>query len=214
MRYTSVTALLLILLFGQHIDAQELIFKSFNHLEDNTTARINRRRDVNGQGCAIIIIKHNFKDFKVETGKEYEALEEKVGETWVWVSPDEYRIVLRKEGYLPFPFDLKGKLQQLETYELIITDEFGDIKINATKAEIWLDNKLAGRDSIILTLKEGRYVLRATREKYYEEEKFAVLNAGDNLEFNFDLKPKTGSLVLSSIPQETKGADIYIDNEN
>ena len=62
----------------------------FKHLENNTTARIFKKTDVNGQNCAVLIIKHNFKEFEVETGKGYESMIEKVGETWVWLSPDEF----------------------------------------------------------------------------------------------------------------------------
>lgn len=192
--------------------AQELIFKDFKYLDGNTTARIYRHRDVNGQNCAVLIIKHNFKDFKVEAGKGYEYLEEKTGETWVWLSPDEYRIVIRKEGYIPFSYNLKDKLVSLETYELIITDEFGYIDVNAPDAQIWLDNKPVAKDTFSFILKEGKYVLKATREKYYEQEKFITVNAGDNLECNFDLKPKMGNAIFSSTSAETKGADIFIDN--
>ena len=193
-------------------NAQELIFKEFKHLEGNTTARINRKRDVNGQNCAIIIIKHNFKNFKVESGKGYEALEEKTGETWLWLSPDEYRLVIRKVGYLPFPFDLKNKLLSLETYELTITDGFANLTVNAPKAQIWLDNKPVAQNKYVFVLKEGRYVLKATREKYYEEEKFMVLNAGDIKELNFNLKPKLGKLILNSEPSGANEANIYISD--
>jgi len=99
------------------IKAQELKVVSFKYLEGNTTARVNRRRDVNGQNCAVVIIKHNFNDFTVEAGKDYEHLEEKTGETWVWLSPDEYQLVIRKKtGYIPLQIPLKDELKELETY--------------------------------------------------------------------------------------------------
>jgi hypothetical protein len=208
----SVTSILLLLINLEPF-AQELKVVSFKHLEGNTTARVNRRRDVNGQNCAVVIIKHNFKDFTVEAGRDYEHLEHKTGETWVWLSPDEYQIVVRKEGYIPLQYAIKDKLKELETYELVLTDEYGYIKVTAPNAQIWLDEIPVAKDGYEFRLKEGRYTLKATREKYYEQEKFIALNAGDNLEYSFELKAKTGSLSVSSSPGNTKGADIYINND-
>jgi len=195
------------------INAQELKVVSFKHLDGNTTARVNRRRDVNGQNCAVVIIKHNFNDFTVESGKGYENLEEKTGETWVWLSPDEYQIVIRKAGYIPLQYSLKDKVKELETYELVVSDEFGSIHVKAPDAQIWLDDKAVAKNEYTFRLKEGRYIVKATRDKYYPQEKFASLNAGDNIEFNLDLKPIMGNLSVTSSPNTTKGADILIDNQ-
>src|SRR5690606_6983927 len=110
--YRSVLIIIIFFSIATYSNSQELILKEFKHLEGNTTARIYRKRDVNGQNCAVLIIKHNFKNFIVESGKGYEALEEKTGETWVWLSPDEYRIVIRREGYIPFEINLRDKLKE------------------------------------------------------------------------------------------------------
>ncbi len=192
--------------------AQELKVVSFKHLEGNTTARVNRKRDINGQNCAILIIKHNFNDFSVEAGKDYEHREEKKGETWLWLSPDEYQIVIRKTGYIPLQVSLKNKLKELETYELIVTDEFGSVHVKAPEAQIWLDDKAVAKNEYTFRLKEGRYIIKATRHKYYSQEKFVALNAGDDLEYIFNLKPIMGNLNILSSPNATKGADIFIDN--
>jgi len=200
-------------MFTQNSISQELIIKDFKHLDGNPSARINKEKDVNGQYCSILIIKHNLGDFEVETGKGYERIEKKKGETWVWVSPDEYQIVIRREGYLPFKFDLKNRLIELETYELIITNEYGIIQVNAPQAQIWLDDKAIARDNYFGKFKKGNYNLKATRKNYYEEEKFILLNPGDSINLNFNLKPKIGNLLINSSPSETMGAKIYINNE-
>jgi molybdopterin-guanine dinucleotide biosynthesis protein len=196
------------------INAQELKLVSFKHLKGNTTARVNRRRDVNGQNCAVVIIKHNFNDFTVEAGKDYEHLEEKTGETWVWLSPDEYQLVIRKKtGYIPLQIPLKDELKELETYELVVTDEFGTIEVEAPNAQIWLDDKAVAKNEYTFRLKEGRYTIKATRDKYKTQEEWISLNAGDYIKHNFNLQPKMGTLDISSSPNATKGADIFIDNK-
>lgn len=195
------------------INAQEFKVVSFKHLDGNTTARVNRRRDVNGQNCAVVIIKHNFNDFTVESGKGYENLEEKTGETCVWLSPDEYQIVIRKAGYIPLQYSLKDKIKELETYELVVTDEFGSIQVKAPDAQIWLDDKAVAKDEYTFRLKEGRYIIKATRDKYYPQEKFTSLNAGDNIELNLDLKPIMGELNIISESSKFIGANIYIDGK-
>lgn len=216
--YFNKAALFVLLLgfFANNSIAQELKLKDFNHLEGNTSARIYKETDVNGQSCAIIIIKHNFGDseFEIETGKDYEKRINKTGETWIWVSPDEYQIVIRRKGYLPFKFDdLKNKLIGLETYELIITNEYGRITVNAPDAQIWLDNKSIAKNYYLGKLKKGKYNFRATRDNYYEEQKFVILNPGDSINLKFILKPKMGNLLINSSPSETIGAQIYINNE-
>ncbi|MBK7481042.1 MAG: PEGA domain-containing protein [Bacteroidales bacterium] len=208
--YKSILIVFFIFSFAFHSSSQELILKEFKHLEGNTTARIYRKRDVNGQNCAVLIIKHNFKNYTIETGKGYEALEEKTGETWVWLSPDEYRVVIRRAGYIPFEFNLRDKLKELETYELTITDEFGNIIIHASKAVIWLDDKIIGNDSCTIQLKKGEYRIKATKENFYDEEINVILNPGETKNINLNPKPILGNLIINSSPS---GAKVYINNK-
>lgn len=179
---------------------QELKVIHFNILTNNTSARIYPETDINGYNCAIIIIKHNFKNYIVETGRDYERLEEKIGETWVWVSPEEYRLVIRKQGYVPLEIDLKNKLVPLETYELVVTDGYGQIIAKSEKSEFFLDGKKIGYDSICINIKEGQYILKATKEKFYSEEKYINLKSGETKSFVFNLKPRTGKLRLNISP--------------
>lgn len=192
--------------------AQELKLKGFIHLDGNTTARINKRRDVNGQYCAIIIIKHNFKDFKVESGKDYEHLEEKIGETWVWVSPDEYQIVIRKEGYIPFRYSFKDKLKELETYELIITDEFGFLKVEALGSTIWLNNNQVGKNNYKTRLKKGDYVLKATKRNHEDDKKLVTINAGEEIVINLEPIPYRANVIIESNPSDAIGSSIFIND--
>jgi hypothetical protein len=201
------------------INAQELKVVSFKHLKGNTTARVNRRRDVNGQNCAVVIIKHNFKNFninkndKIDSGMGPEHAEQKTGEIWVWLSPDEYQLIIRKTGYIPLQIPLKDELKELETYELVVTDEFGTIEVVAPDAQIWLDDKAVAKNEFTFRLKEGRYTLKATRDKYKTQEEWISLNAGDYIKHNFDLQPKMGTLDISSSPNAARGAEIFIDNK-
>lgn len=210
-----IIILLLIISFVYNSNSQELKLKEFNHLKGNTSARINRETDINGQFCAIIIIKHNFGDseFEIDAGRDFQKRIDKVGETFIWVSPDEYQIVIRRKGYLPYKVDLKNKLEELETYELIITNEYGIINIEAPHAQIWLDNKPVAKNYYLNRLKKGNYNFRATRENYYNEEKNVLLNPGDSINLKFNLRPKMGNLLINTSPSETVGAKIYINNE-
>lgn len=221
--------ILLFILKSIQINAQELKVASLNHLKKNTSARITREKDVNGQFCALVIIKHNFKDFninkedRIDSGMEPEKIEQKIGEIWVWLSPDEYQLVIRKVGYIPLSVDLKDKLKENETYELKITDEYGQILVNAPNALIWLDNQAVDYNNYTFRLKEGKYIVKATRENYFIEEQFVILNAGDSIKLNFKLKPKEQTVsdigVISEIEPDSFGilninaleASIWID---
>jgi len=205
----TLTTILFLLLSIIDANSQELTVKRFKHLENNTTARIHKKRDINGQYCAIIILKHNFKDFTIESGIGDEGIINKMGETWIWLSADEYRIVIKKSKYIPLEYNLKNKLKPYETYELVVTDGFAFVKVTAPDTKIWIDDKFAGSNEYLFNLKEGKYILKATRDKYYDEEKLLILNAGDNIEHTFNLKPKMGNLVVKSNPL---GADIFIND--
>lgn len=211
--YRSVLIIIIFFSIATYSNSQELILKEFKHLEGNTTARIYRKRDVNGQNCAVLIIKHNFKNFIVESGKGYEALEEKTGETWVWLSPDEYRIVIRREGYIPFEINLRDKLKELETYELVLTDDFGSILINAPGANIWINNKLVSKDEYKSRLKEGDYNIKATKDNCSPDERNVKMIAGDSLKIQLAPSPFKAKVVIESEPINTYGASIIIDGQ-
>jgi hypothetical protein len=210
---SKLFAIILLLIIPLISNSQELNVKVFQKLENNTSARIYKETDINGQNCAIIIIKHNFRNYLVETGKDYEKLEEKVGETWVWVSPDEYRLVIRKQGYIPLEFDLKNKLSSLETYELVVTDGYGFIEVNAPNSSIYIDEKYAGRDRYSFKLKDGNYSIKVTQEKHYSEQKLVTVHPGEKHMENFQLKPIQGELIIKSKPSLNMGSQLYINNE-
>lgn len=208
-----ITITFLLFLFSS-IFSQELMVKDFRHLRNNPSARMSDFTDANGQKCVIIIIKHNIGNFDVETGIGIENTEIKNGEIWIWVSPDEYQLVIRKgKPYLPLVYNLKNKLKETEVYELVITDEYGIIRIDAPNAQIWLNNKPVAQNYYLSKFKKGKYNFRATRKSYYDEEKFVLLNPGDSINLKFILKPKIGNLQINSSPPETVGAKIYINNE-
>ncbi len=192
--------------------SQELKVKNFRHLKNNPSARMSDKTDASGRKCAIIIIKHNIGEFDIEAGIGIEDEEILKGETWIWVSPNEYRLVIRKgKPYFPLEYKL-NKLKEAEVYELTITNEFGIIRVNAPNAQIWFDNKPVGKNSFVFNKKEGNYIVKATREKYYNEEKFIILNAGDDTLINFNLKPKLGNLIVNSSANETSGANVFIND--
>ena len=193
--------------------SQEFKVLEFKHLENNTTARIYKKNDVNGQSCGVLIIKHNFSDFTIETGKGYEGKESKIGETWLWLSPDEYQLIIRKEGYVPLYYSLKDKIQSLETYELTVTNDYGIVEINIPKAEILLDGQKVGESNCVLNLKEGKYTVKATRQNYYSDERKIIVNAGDSLKIEYDLKAQMGILTVNSKDNSAKDASIYINNK-
>ena len=206
----------ILLLFGT-IQLQAQIPKmkkvSLNRLENDMTARVNEKKDVNGNKCAVVIITSNIGDYEVEAQKGIEDKFIQTGEKWLWLSPDEYELIIRKDGYMPLSIDLKNQLEPLETYRLTISDEFGTINVTALDAQIWLDNKPVAKNEYSFHEKEGKYIIKATGDKYYEEEKFVSLYAGETIDLKFDLKPKTGTLVINSNPKDTKktisGTDTY-----
>lgn len=212
----KIITLTFIFFFVSSVFSQELKVKNFRHLKNNPSARMSDITDVSGRKCAIIIIKHNIGEFDIDAGIGIEDEKKLNGDTWIWVSPDEYRLVIRKgKPYFPLEYSLKNRLRENEVYELTITitNEYGIIRVNAPQAQIWLDNKPAGKNSFEFNkLKEDKYIVKATRDKYYDEEKFIILNAGDDTLLHFNLKPKLGNLIVNSSKNETSGANVFIND--
>ena len=207
-----ITCVILLGVFNNSANAQELKLIDFKHLVEDVSARISEVKDVNGKKCALVIIKSNIADYSVESAKGIEDQKVKIGERWLWLSSDEYQLVIRKEGYVPLEIDLNKKLKELETYELILSDDYGILSVEANDAFIWLDNNQIGKNIVNLKLKKGKYIIKATRENYYKEERFVILDAGDSLNYSLKLKPKMGNLIINSFPTETMGAEIFINN--
>jgi hypothetical protein len=212
MKKAQFLLLIIFTILAKNSYSQEFKVLNFKHIENNTTARIYKKNDVNGQSCGVLIIKHNFSDFIIETGKGYEGKENKIGETWLWLSPDEYQLIIRKEGYVPLYYNLKDKIQSLETFELTVTNDYGVVEINIPKADILLDGQKVGESNCVLNLKEGSYIVKAIRQNYYPDERKIIINAGDSLDIEFDLKAKMGNLTITTKDNSANGASVYIDN--
>jgi len=191
---------------------QELKVTEFNHLVNNTTARIYQKKDINGQNCGVLIIKSNLKDFSIETGKGFEAREDKIGETWLWLSPDEYQLIIRKEGYIPLYYNLKNKINSFETYELVVTDDFGFLKVEAQGSIIWLNNNQVGKNRYETRLIKGDYILKATKINHEDDKKLVTINAGEEIAINLEPIPYQANVIIESKPSETIGSSIFIND--
>ncbi|MDE5422430.1 hypothetical protein L3073_09450 [Ancylomarina sp. DW003] len=218
--YTLLLIVLIASFNSVDINAQELVelvSSSMQELEGNTTARVNMPRDnageplkdINGNNLALLIIKHNFKNFIIETAITNEGIIRKPGETWVWLSPEEYEVVITKEGYIPFTCPM-CKLEALKTYEISVSDGYASLEVVAPNAKIWLNERFVSDSKYIFRLKEGQYTVKATRDKYHTKEEFVSLKASESRVLSINMKPKLGSLKLDL---KQLNVDVYIDNK-
>ncbi len=200
-------------LVSYQIHAQELNLLSFKYLERNLSARINEQVDVNGKKCAVVIIASSFDDYEVEAKRGIEHGLEVTGEKMFWLSPDEYELIIRKKGYLPFSINLKDKLKSLETYKIVLSDDYGVIDISAPNAKIFIDDRLKGENQFTFREKTGKYLVKTAREKFYSQDTLVYLHPGDDKKLNFQLQPILGKLSINSVSNEFLGADIFINDK-
>ncbi len=208
----AVLVFILTMLFPA-IYAQNINLLSFEHLKDDVSARLNQQVDVNGKKCAVVIIVSNIEDYEVEAKRGIEHSFDKTGEKYIWLSPDEYELVIRKKGYMPLSINLKDKLRSLETYKIVLSDDYGVIDISAPNAKIWINDRFMAEDKYLFREKTGEYTIKATRDKYYLQDERVFLHPGDSVKLHFDMNPIMGKLSLKAESYRFRGAKVYINEQ-
>ncbi len=161
------------------------------------------------------------------------------GYLYVTSLPEDSAIVYldgKEVGYTPYKNDrltsgkyllkvTKNLFNQVEEY-IVIQDEakteknvvlnknFGEITVIAKDANIYVNDKLVGKDEYVAKLSAGKYkVITSIDERYYDGKEDVYIARGDNKTIDLTPKPKMGSISVFVEPQDASNALIYIDNE-
>ncbi|MGC9331965.1 MAG: PEGA domain-containing protein [Bacteroidales bacterium] len=89
---------------------------------------------------------------------------------------------------------------------------FATLSIKATPGtSLYIDGQKKGTGEWEGSLFPGIYSVTAEKDKHYKEKKQVKIVAGEDQNLSFDLKGKTGSLDVITMPI---AAEIYLNNEN
>ena len=212
----------------QSLSAQHISVESFVPAINDMDARINPKRDQNGELAALI------KVITTETGFSWEAgmlgivaTEQKVSEIWVYIPRGSQRITikhpqlgqLRNYAY-PIPIEaatvyemrlVTGRIEttvippELESQWLLITAE-------PNTALIYLNDAFEATGVLQKRLLPGTYTYRVENNLYHTEAGRITVTSDKRAELSVKLKPNFGFIEVKSTPET--GARVQINGRD
>lgn len=98
----------------------EIWVKSFTKLKDDPTALENKVLTADGRPCALIKVQTLLDDLEFDANMEIPKVEKQEKGYWVFVSPEESRLQILKEDFLPFEYhiDTQYVVESYQVYKM------------------------------------------------------------------------------------------------
>ncbi len=166
-----------------------------------------------------IKLKPNFGQIAVtsspENGMKIYLDDENTGkttpDTLINISSGNHIVQLRDKWYHSQGKKIKVQDDQVTDIAFEMRKAFGKLTISTNPdAVIYIDDEKKGDGTWSGRLLSGYYTVKVEKDRYYNEEKQVKIEAGEDQNLEIELKGKTGSLDVMSMPI---AAEIYLDNE-
>ena len=212
------------------IQAQILAFKDDFKLEENDMDALihHYKIDQNGNKMAIIKMVNPNKGFAFDIGSIGDALvEEKKGETWVFVPQNTKRITVNHEslGVLrnyEIPLEIEaGRVYSVTLISGTVKKEVVEappdfIKINSIPegADIFINDIPLNKKTPLTnhSIAIGEYTITLSKPLYYNYKRSVTIKPNEENKFTFTLRPNFGSLQCIA-DKDLQDAVIFIDEE-
>ena len=212
------------------IQAQILAFKDDFKLEENDMDALihHYKIDQNGNKMAIIKMVNPNKGFAFDIGSIGDALvEEKKGETWVFVPQNTKRITVNHEslGVLrnyEIPLEIEaGRVYSVTLISGTVKKEVVEappdfIKINSIPegADIFINDIPLNKKTPLTnhSIAIGEYTITLSKPLYYNYKRSVTIKPNEDNKFTFTLRPNFGSLQCIA-DKDLQDAIIFIDEE-
>lgn len=122
-----------------------------------------------------------------------------------------YELRLAKELYADVREVVAVKDGEKTDKFLVLPKNFGTLTVTAEGSEIFLNGKPVGFATYTVNLSAGSYKLKASRDKYRDEEREVFISNGQSEEIKLTPAPFMGALSISTTPFESAGAAIRIN---
>jgi len=217
MKRILLLPLLFILVFTSL--AQQISVKSFRSLSNDLDARTYyTKEDRNGEKAALIKIVTNETGFEFDAGSiGVVASVQKTGEIWLYVPRGSKVVTIKHPKFtLLRNYAYPQSIEAGEVYEMILTtgkvittieeqtieSEWLIITTEPAGADVYINDKPAGKTPYQNELFVGKYTWRVTKELYLPEVGIAELLVGSGRQvMNVKLKPDFGTLNVISLPE-------------
>jgi len=214
--------LLLFVFFTAFLYADEFKVISFESDPSDLSAQRFSRKDINDRNCAIIKVKTDLSGLSFNANKGIEGnVIEKTGEYWLYVSPGEKRIEVKKQDFIPLQFDLNRNIESGMVYVLILTSQDMFDKGNTTgfllliseptDAEVWINGEYRGQTTFQNEFQQGQYSLRLVKEMYDPLETSFTIYPDSTLEISSTLMAAYSVVNIVSLPEDSAG--IILDDK-
>ncbi len=224
--------LMLMLLVGATLSAQNISVSSFKLLENDLTANTTgtMERDQNGETAALIKVVTTQQGFVFDGGMVgIVKTKQGVGEVWVYVPHGIKKITIQhlqlgvlRDYYFPIAIEKAktyeltlstGKVETVVTHS--VNKQFVVFSVNPTNAVVELGDEMLTVDSegnATKGLPYGTYTYRVSCANYHTEAGQVTVTADGKAEVNITLRPNFGWIKFTG-NSELNGAYIYVDNE-
>lgn len=219
MKYTLLTLALLFILSATYAD--EFVVRSFAPVPTDLSAIQFSHLDVNDEKCALIKVRTDLRNLAFDAGKNLaKDVEFKNGEYWLYVSPNEKRLTIIKEGFITLHYPIRIPIKSSKVYVLEITNKekasaaTGTMTINtAPQGALVGIKELSGLEKTTPATFQNYpafpYSISISKDRYTTLDTILTLHPNESIVHNLELKPTWGDLIISVDPMD---AEIYIDD--
>ena len=102
--------------------------------------------------------------------------------------------------------------EQTTEKTLLLTRNFATLTVNASGANIFLNDEYVALDYYSEKLEKGNYIVRAEKDGHDPDEKEVYISSGNDRTLELKPVPMLGSLSVKSNPYESKDAEIWLNN--
>ena len=123
-----------------------------------------------------------------------------------------YHIRLSKELYFDTCDQIIINDGEITEKFIALSKNYGTLKVQASGAELFINDRKVGDNSHTVNLLPGSYRLKATKDLHKDDEREVFVTLGQLEEVTLlSPKPRQGVLSITSEPFKAQGADIFID---
>lgn len=202
--------------------ADEFVVRSFKPAPADLAAIQHEFQDANDEKCAIIKVRTDLRNLVFDSGKNLaKDVEFRSGEYWLYVSPDENRLTVMKEGFIPLHYNIEIPVKASKVYILEITNlekggaSTGTMRIiteppGATVTIRELSGLEMNTPALLENYPAFPYTVTIAKDRYATLDTVLALHPDEEILHLLKLLPLFGDLVISVDPID---AEIYIDDK-
>ena len=208
---------LLIVFFTITLFADEFEIKSFEIDIKDLSARVESKKDVNDEYCAIIKIRTSIKNIQFDSN-QLDDIIHKTGEYWVYVSPGIRHIEIFKDGFAKLGYTIPTYLniESQTVYIMNLTNKnqtrltIISKPIETLGATIYINGEKKNEVTpATFIVSPGTYSVTVMHSEFLEITRDVTVAKNERKDAIFNLMPSQVNII--SNPAESAGASIFLN---